>query len=68
LNRVNPLLKWLQAKNILAVTTSTKEERIKEYLDTVNVPPLTAEEIQVIDETGSKFHKRIFVGFWGSEE
>jgi len=62
------LLKWFQAKNILAVTTSTKEERIKEYLDTVNVPPLTAEEVQVIDETGSKFHKRIFVGFWGSEE
>ena len=40
---------------------SSKEDRLKEYLDTVNVPPLTAEEIQVIDENGSKYHKRIFV-------
>jgi diketogulonate reductase-like aldo/keto reductase len=62
------LLKWLQAKNILIVTTSTKEERIKEYLDTVNVPPLTPEEIQIIDDTGSKFHNRFFGTFWGPEE
>ena len=42
-------------------STSTKEDRIKEYLDTVNVPPLTTEEIQVIEENGSKLHKKIFV-------
>lgn len=59
------LLKWLQQKGILVVTTSSKEDRLKEYLDTVNVPPLTAEEIQVIDENGSKYHKRIF---WGGGE
>jgi hypothetical protein len=34
---------------------------MKEYLDTVNVPPLTDEEIQVIEENGSKFHERFFV-------
>lgn len=56
------LLKWLQQKGIIVVTTSSKEDRIKEYLDTANVPPLTSEEIQAIDESGSKLHKRIF---WG---
>jgi hypothetical protein len=38
-----------------------KEDRIKEYLDTINIPSLTADEIQSIEENGSKFHKRIFV-------
>ena len=38
-----------------------KEDRMKEYLDTVNAPPLTDEEIQVIDENGSKFHERFFM-------
>jgi len=56
------LLKWLQQQGILVVTTSSKEERMKEYLDTFNVPPLTAEEIQAIDENGSNFHKR---HYWG---
>jgi hypothetical protein len=35
--------------------------RVKEFLDTENVPDLTPQEIQTIDEAGSKIHKRIFM-------
>jgi len=54
------LIKWLQQKDILVVTTSTKKYRLKEYLDTVNVPSLTAEEIQAINDNGSKVSQRFF--------
>jgi len=39
------MAKWLQQKGILVVTTSKKEERTKEYLDTVI--NLTTEEIHL---------------------
>ncbi|KIK98728.1 hypothetical protein PAXRUDRAFT_133664 [Paxillus rubicundulus Ve08.2h10] len=55
------LNKWLKQKGVLVVTTSSKAERIREYLDTENVPDLTAEEIDLIDATGAKLHKRFFV-------
>ncbi|KIJ16762.1 aldehyde reductase [Paxillus involutus ATCC 200175] len=55
------LNKWLKQKGVLVVTTSSKAERIREYLDTENVPDLTAEEIDLIDVTGAKLHKRFFV-------
>jgi hypothetical protein len=45
------------------LSTSSKEDRIKEYLDTANVPPLTAEEIKAIEDSGSKFYKRVFVSY-----
>ena len=41
--------------------TSFKESRLKEYLDALNVPALTSEEEQAIDEAGSEVHYRRFV-------
>ncbi|KAH7889387.1 NADP-dependent oxidoreductase domain-containing protein [Phlebopus sp. FC_14] len=61
------LNKWLKQKGILVVTTSSKAERIREYLDTENVPDLTAEEIELIETTGAKLHKRFFTSTWPAE-
>lgn len=55
---------WLKAKGIPAITTTSKEERIKEYLATETLPALTADEVKTIDETGSKVHHRAFAKFW----
>lgn len=41
------------------LSTTSKKERIQEYLDTAKVPDLTANEIKSIDENGE--HKRFFV-------
>jgi hypothetical protein len=41
--------------------TSSKQERLKEYLDVLNVPDLTPEELESITATGSKVHHRAFV-------
>jgi len=41
--------------------TSSKAERIREYLDTENVPELTVDELALIETTGRKLHKRFFV-------
>ncbi|KAH7920199.1 Aldo/keto reductase [Leucogyrophana mollusca] len=58
------LNKWMQQKGILVVTTSSKAERIREYVDTSNVPELTSEEVDLIEETGSQVHKKFFVSFF----
>ncbi|KAK2466800.1 hypothetical protein APHAL10511_001058 [Amanita phalloides] len=55
------LTQWLRSKGVIVVTTSSKESRIKEFIDTVNVPDLTAEHIREIEEAGSKIHKRFFM-------
>jgi len=55
------LSKWILQKGDVVITTSTKMSRVKEFLDTVNVPDLTEDEIRTIDEAGSKLHKRIFM-------
>lgn len=41
--------------------TSSKLERIKEYIAVETLPDLTAEEVKAIDEEGSKTHHRVFV-------
>lgn len=41
--------------------TTSKDSRMKEYLDTANVPDLTEEELQAIDSAGEQFYKRIYV-------
>jgi len=51
---------WLRAKSIPAITTSSKVERINEYLVTQTLPGLTDEEVLAIDEAGSKVHHRGF--------
>ncbi|KAF8201563.1 NADP-dependent oxidoreductase domain-containing protein [Pholiota molesta] len=55
------LTKWIFQKGAVAVTTSTKAERIQEFLSVENLPDLTAEEIDAIEEAGSKLHKRVFM-------
>ncbi|KAG8217876.1 NADP-dependent oxidoreductase domain-containing protein [Butyriboletus roseoflavus] len=61
------LNKWLKQKNVLVVTTSSKAERIREYIDTENIPELTTQEVELIDTTGAKLHKRFFPGNWPPE-
>ncbi|KAJ8586099.1 Aldo/keto reductase [Rhizopogon salebrosus TDB-379] len=61
------LNKWLQQNGVLVVTTSSKAERIREYLDTQSVPELTADEIALIETTGGKLHKRFFPSNWPPE-
>ncbi|KAJ7588558.1 NADP-dependent oxidoreductase domain-containing protein [Mycena floridula] len=48
------LAKWVLAKGAVVVTTSNKEERIKEYIATEQVPDLTPHEVTAIDEAGSQ--------------
>ncbi|KAH9854220.1 Aldo/keto reductase [Lenzites betulinus] len=51
---------WLRAQDVVEVTTSSKEERVKEYVSTQELPDLTAEEVQAISEAGTKVHHRAF--------
>ncbi|PPQ89126.1 hypothetical protein CVT25_006498 [Psilocybe cyanescens] len=55
------LSKWLLQKDVVVVTTTSKLSRLEEYLDSENVPDLTPEEIQAIEEGGAKLHKRVFM-------
>ncbi|KAJ8590503.1 Aldo/keto reductase [Rhizopogon salebrosus TDB-379] len=54
------LNKWLQQCGFLVVTTSSKTDRMKEYLDVANVPELTAEEIGLIESAGAQRHQKFF--------
>ncbi|KAG0692579.1 NADP-dependent oxidoreductase domain-containing protein [Suillus ampliporus] len=54
------LNKWLQQHGILVVTTSTKVERIREYLDTSDVPDLTVEEMGLIESAGAERYQSFF--------
>ncbi|OBZ75615.1 NAD/NADP-dependent indole-3-acetaldehyde reductase [Grifola frondosa] len=51
---------WLRAKGIPEITTTSKVERIKEYIATETLPDLTVEEVHAIDEAGSQVHHRVF--------
>ena len=55
------LLKWLQKNNILAVTTSSKESRVKEYLSAEALPDLTNEDEKAIADACGSTHFRSFV-------
>ncbi|KAG6859904.1 hypothetical protein C0995_002220 [Termitomyces sp. Mi166 len=48
------LLLWAKAKGIGIVTTSMNKERLKDYIAIGDLPPLTEEEIEAIDEAGAK--------------
>ncbi|KPI34989.1 NAD/NADP-dependent indole-3-acetaldehyde [Cyphellophora attinorum] len=63
---VNPgeiLLRWVIDQGIVAVTTSSKEQRLSDYLRIFTFN-LTPKEIEQISETGSGYHKR---GFWSAK-
>ncbi|RDX56784.1 Aldo/keto reductase [Lentinus brumalis] len=51
---------WLRSQGIPEITTSSKEERVKEYVATQTLPDLTPEEVNAITEAGSKVHHRAF--------
>ena len=52
------LLKWLKAQGIIAIMTSTKDERIEEYLQTDSLPDLSAEEVkEITNVTGGVQHR-----------
>lgn len=55
------LIKWLQQYGILVVTTSSKADRMREYLDTAMVPDLTAEEIESIENAGAQLYYKFLV-------
>jgi diketogulonate reductase-like aldo/keto reductase len=55
------LTKWLNQKGIVVVTTSSKEARLRETLQTLSLPILSPEDMDAIDEAGSKLHKRVFM-------
>lgn len=42
-------------------STTSKAERLQEYLDVETLPDLTAEEVEEIQTEGSKVHHRVFV-------
>lgn len=54
------VMRWLEAKGGVAVTTTTKEERLQEYLSAYDGEGLTGEEVGEIDEAGAKLHFRHF--------
>ncbi|KAL1941285.1 hypothetical protein VTO73DRAFT_7497 [Trametes versicolor] len=49
---------WLRYQGIPQITTSSKLERVKEYIATESLPDLTPEEVQQINDEGSKIHFR----------
>jgi len=54
------LLKWLEAKEVVAVTTTSKKERLKEYIAAYELPALTTADVEAIDAAGAKVHSRHF--------
>jgi len=60
---VNPgeiLLRWCVDQDVIAITTSSKEQRMSDYLRSMTFK-LTPKEIAEINELGAKKH---FRGFW----
>ena len=54
-------LRWIIDQGIVAITTSSKEERLERYLAKLHKFKLTPKEVSNIAELGSKKH---FRGFW----
>jgi hypothetical protein len=42
-------------------STTSKQSRLQEFLDTENVPDLTAEEVDAIEAAGAELHKRVYL-------
>ncbi|EJT96800.1 Aldo/keto reductase [Dacryopinax primogenitus] len=50
------LMKWLEQKRVIVVTTTSKEARLKEYVDVYALPELSDEDMKAIDEAGRQLH------------
>ncbi|KAG9120381.1 hypothetical protein FRC07_004148 [Ceratobasidium sp. 392] len=46
------IFSWIRAKGVVIVTTTSRKERIQEYLSIFDLPDLTEDEIAAIDEAG----------------
>jgi len=66
-NEAQVLFLWQREKGVVIVTTSSKESRMVEYLNTFDAPKLTDAEIALIDEAGAKEHHRNFLSVYPSE-
>ncbi|KAI0670395.1 Aldo/keto reductase [Trametes maxima] len=55
---------WLRALGVVEITTSSKAERVREYVATQSLPELKPEEVEAINEAGSKVHHRVFMKEW----
>jgi len=67
-NAAQVLYLWQREKGIVIVTTTSKESRLPETLNTFDDPPrLTDEEIGLIDEAGAKEYHRFFTSVYPSE-
>ncbi|KAG9046054.1 hypothetical protein FS837_005174 [Tulasnella sp. UAMH 9824] len=55
------LLKWLNARGAISITTSSKRDRLINLLETTTLPDLTADEVKTIDEAGKKIHHRNYM-------
>ncbi|KXN86489.1 NAD/NADP-dependent indole-3-acetaldehyde reductase [Leucoagaricus sp. SymC.cos] len=51
---VQVIFSWVKAKGVVIVTTTSKRERLKEYLEVGDLPDLTPDEVAAIDEAGLK--------------
>ncbi|KAL8911207.1 MAG: hypothetical protein Q9171_003583 [Xanthocarpia ochracea] len=56
------LLKWHMSQNVVPVTTTSKEERLRQYLQAIQLN-LSAEEQEEITQIGLKHHFR----WWGTQ-
>lgn len=54
-------LRWTIDTGVVAITTSSREDRLQHYLATLPSFELTAEEVKTISDLGKKKHYR---GFW----
>lgn len=57
-------LRWTLDQGVVAITTSSKEERLRHYLAKLPSFQLAPEEVTAISELGLKKHYR---GFWKTE-
>ena len=55
------LLGWIWKKGGIAVSTSSKKERMEEYIKAQTLPELTEAEVTEIDMAGAQLHSRWFV-------
>ncbi|PIL23988.1 transporter [Ganoderma sinense ZZ0214-1] len=54
---------WLRALGVPQITTTSKESRLLEYLDTLTLPDLSPEDVKAISDAGSKLQSRQFPRF-----
>jgi len=48
------IMAWIKAKGVVIVSTTSKKERLQEYLAAGDLPPLTKEDVDAIDAAGSQ--------------